>query len=135
MKILIMGLPGSGKTYLAEKLQKELGCAWYNADAVREMANDWDFSNAGRERQSKRMRTIADFEAHHGRTVICDFVCPTEQTRKSFDADCVIWMDTIEEGRFEDTNKAFVKPKESDIRLVSFKYSLEWVLQEIKRVL
>ena len=110
MKILIMGLSGSGKTFLSKLLQKELSCAWYNADNLREMANDWDFSDEGRTRQSNRMRTFADFEKKNGRFVICDFVCPTKNTRQNFDADIIIWMDTISEGRFEDTNKLFQKP-------------------------
>ena len=110
MKILVMGLPGAGKTWLSERLQKHLECAWYNADAVRKMANDWDFSPEGRVRQANRMRNIADYEKSHGRTVICDFVCPTQQTRKDFEADITIWVDTIESGRFEDTNKMFEAP-------------------------
>jgi len=110
MKILVMGLPGAGKTWLSERLQKHLECAWYNADAVRKMANDWDFSPEGRVRQANRMRNIADYEKSHGRTVICDFVCPTQQTRTDFDADITIWVDTIESGRFEDTNKMFEAP-------------------------
>lgn len=105
-----MGLPGAGKTWLSERLQKHLECAWYNADAVRKMANDWDFSPEGRVRQANRMRNIADYEKSHGRTVICDFVCPTQQTRKDFEADITIWVDTIESGRFEDTNKMFEAP-------------------------
>jgi adenylylsulfate kinase len=84
MKILVMGLPGSGKTYLTERLVPLLNAAWYNADKVREMANDWDFSDEGRNRQSMRMKTFADFEKSHGRFVICDFVCPTEATRENF---------------------------------------------------
>jgi adenylylsulfate kinase len=111
MKILVMGLPGSGKTYLTEKLAPLLESAWYNADKVREMANDWDFSGEGRTRQSNRMKTFADFEKENGRFVICDFVCPTKETRSNFDADITIWMDTIEEGRFEDTNKLFQRPE------------------------
>ena len=105
-----MGLPGSGKTYLAARLQPLLKAAWYNADNVREMANDWDFSDEGRSRQSNRMRTFADFEKSNGRFVICDFVCPTKETRSNFNADITVWMDTIKEGRFEDTNKLFQNP-------------------------
>lgn len=110
MKILIFGLPGAGKTHLAERLQKHLECAWYNADQTRKIANDWDFTPEGRMRQSKRMKTFADFEKSQGRTVICDFICPTEDTRTAFDADILIFMDTITEGRFEDTNKMFESP-------------------------
>lgn len=112
-----MGLPGSGKTFLTERLAPLLDAAWYNADKVREMANDWDFSQEGRERQSNRMKTFADFEKLHGRFVICDFVCPTKETRSNFDADITIWMDTIKEGRFEDTNKLFEDPKEATFHI------------------
>ena len=117
MKILIMGLPGSGKTYLAKRLQPLLEAAWYNADKVREMANDWDFSPEGRIRQSMRMRTFADFEKENNRIVICDFVCPTKDTQDNFDPDIVIWMNTIKEGRFEDTNKMFEEPIKVDFHV------------------
>ena len=111
MKILVMGLPGSGKTYLTERMQPLLKSAWYNADKVREMANDWDFSDEGRKRQAMRMRSFADFEKKHNRFVICDFVCPTKKTRELFEPDIVIWMNTIKKGRFEDTNRIFQNPK------------------------
>jgi adenylylsulfate kinase len=114
MKILIMGLPGSGKTYLAERLQPLIDAAWYNADFVRKMANDWDFSSKGRVRQSLRMKTFADFEKSNNRYVICDFVCPTRTTQETFDPDITIWMNTISEGRFEDTNKMFEEPLNVD---------------------
>jgi adenylylsulfate kinase len=118
MKILIMGLPGSGKTWLAERLQKHLNCAWFNADEVRRMANDWEFGEEARIRQARRMRNLANYEKGCGRTIICDFVCPTKLTRHIFEADITIWMDTIEEGRFEDTNKMFEKPEEVDYHIV-----------------
>ena len=115
-----MGLPGSGKTYLTELLVPLLSAAWFNADKIREMTNDWDFSDQGRLRQSNRMKTYADFEKSHGRMVICDFVCPTRETRQMFDADFTVWMDTIEEGRFEDTNKLFEPPCEVEMRITEW---------------
>lgn len=140
-KILIMGLPGSGKTYFAERLKKYLEensriehmpmekrlhlemppyfwqakVKWFNADEVRKSYNDWDFSREGRIRQSIRMaefaiKSSADF-------VICDFVAPLPEMRHNFKADWTIWMDTIDAGRYEDTNKAFVAPDVYDFRI------------------
>lgn len=120
MKILIMGLPGAGKTYLAERLQAHLDCAWFNADEIRRMTNDWEFSNEARIRQARRMRNLADYEKSEGRTVICDFVCPTDLTRHIFEPDFVIWMNTIPAGRFEDTNKIFETPSYADIVIEKF---------------
>ena len=113
-----MGLPGSGKTYLAKRMQPILKAAWYNADIVREMANDWDFSPDGRIRQSLRMKNLADFEKNQGRIVICDFVCPTRETKKNFNPDITIWMNTIKSGRYEDTNKMFEIPTEVDYEII-----------------
>ena len=109
-----MGLPGSGKTYLSERLQPLLESAWFNADKVRSMAGDWDFSEEGRLRQSLRMKSLADFEKKHGRIVICDFVCPTHETKRNFNPDITIWMNTIKSGRYEDTNRMFESPMEVD---------------------
>lgn len=130
-----MGLPGSGKTYLAERLQPLIHAAWYNADKVREMAGDWDFSEQGRKRQSERMNTFAEFEKSHERNVICDFVCPTEETRKIFNPDLVIWLDTIDEGRYEDTNKIFEKPNSVDFHIKEWKEdNHEFIAREINNV-
>jgi len=120
MKILVFGLPGAGKTWLSERLHKHMECAWYNADKIREMANDWDFTPEGRLRQATRMKNIADFEKANFRSVICDFVCPTQHTRDIFDADVRIWVDTISEGRFEDTNKMFEVPLDFDYHINHF---------------
>ena len=148
MKILVCGLPGSGKTWIAERLAKHINnCAWYNADFVRKFSNDWDFSLNGRIRQANRMKTFADFEIANGRWVICDFVAPTNKARNAFDADYVIWMDTIEKGRvvsskidelnniknlpfnakdlsnskaFEDTTNMFETPEKIDKHVTTF---------------
>jgi len=119
-RILIMGLPGSGKTYLAqyilEHLQNESKTVmWLNADDVRKKYNDWDFSKEGRIRQSLRMRELAD--SYDTDYVICDFVAPLPEMRHNFKADWTIWVDTIEKGRFEDTNKAFTPPEFYDFRI------------------
>jgi len=140
-KILIMGLPGSGKTYLATALKQYLETAssvktmpmyrsinmehtpvtytsqvdWFNADEIRKRYNDWDFSREGRIRQSLRM---AEFALKcTGDFVICDFVAPLNEQRNNFKADWTIWMDTIDAGRYEDTNQAFVLPEVYDFRV------------------
>jgi len=108
--ILIMGLPGSGKTTLASELVPLLKAKWLNADEVRKEANDWDFSEEGRKRQAKRMADFALKLRKDNNYVIADFICPTPEARGLFPSDYVIWVDTIKEGRFDDTNKMFVKP-------------------------
>ena len=110
-RVLIFGLPGSGKSTLAEKLVEVLGNAdWHNADKIRETFNDWDFSEEGRERQALRMRDYVRKSVFKERYGIADFVCPTNKLREKHVPEYVIWMDTIEEGRFEDTNKLFEQP-------------------------
>jgi hypothetical protein len=142
-RILIMGLPGSGKTCLAQALKKYLktngdlmkinpqrvmnyegipgpdfmnvGVDWFNADDIRKKYNDWDFSDAGRIRQSLRMFQFA--VECTGEYVICDFVAPLVEMRNNFKADWTIWVDTIQAGRYEDTNKAFIPPEVYDFRV------------------
>jgi len=134
MKILIMGLPGSGKTTLARMIAPRLNAVWLNADEVRKEADDWDFSEKGTKRQANRMKSKAQQALDNNRIVVADFICPTEQTRTDFDADYVIWMDTIKEGRFEDMNKMFEEPTEYNTRVTS-KDAEMWaflVVQEIR---
>ena len=114
-----MGLPGAGKTTLANELAKLIECKRLNADKIRKAANDWDFSEEGRKRQAKRMSDEALKIKKEGNNVIADFICPTPEARDLFPADYIIWVDTIKEGRFEDTNQMFVKPEKFDFHVTT----------------
>ena len=114
-----MGLPGAGKTTLASHLVPLLKAKWLNADKVRKEANDWDFSAEGRVRQAKRMWSKAKEYKSQGHHVVADFICPTPEARSLFPADYVIWVDTINEGRFDDTNKMFVKPSKYNFHVTT----------------
>ena len=113
-----MGLPGAGKTNLNE-LAPKLNAKRLNADEVRKVANDWDFSEEGRTRQAKRMAKAALKLRDEANYVIADFIAPTPQARNLFPADYIIWVDTIKEGRFDDTNKMFVKPEKFNFHVTT----------------
>lgn len=120
--ILIMGLPGSGKSTLAKTIKAKLednnkSVNWYNADEIRKEMNDWDFSYTGRLRQTYRMKKLA--KNHTDGFTIIDMVAPLPEFRKEINADIIIWVNTIEEGRFEDTNKMFINPEHYDFRVTS----------------
>ena len=128
-----MGLPGAGKTTLADELAPKLKAKRLNADEVRKAANDWDFSEEGRKRQAKRMADFALELKNQGNYVVADFICPTPEARKLFPADFVIWVDTIKEGRFDDTNQMFVKPEKFDFH-VTTQNAKVWADKIIKEI-
>ena len=128
-----MGLPGAGKTTLADELAPKLNAKRLNADEVRKAANDWDFSEEGRKRQAKRMADFALELKNQGNYVVADFICPTPEARKLFPADFVIWVDTIKEGRFDDTNQMFVKPEKFDFH-VTTQNAKVWTDKTIKEI-
>ena len=132
--ILVMGLPGAGKTTLANEMAPYLNAKRLNADEVRKEANDWDFSEEGRVRQAKRMAEAALKLKAEGHYVIADFIAPTPEARKLFPADYIIWVDTIKKGRFEDTNQMFVNPEKFDFK-VTTQDAKNWatkIIEEIK---
>lgn len=133
MRILIMGLPGSGKSTLAAELNAALfpSCLWLNADVIREKYNDWDFSEAGRIRQSTRMRDLAD--ASDKKYVIADFVCPLPAMRENYAADFVVWVDTIPSSRYSDTNQLFVPPEYYSMHITE-QYAEKYAAEIARRI-
>ena len=135
MKILIMGLPGSGKTTLATALARELSCVHFNADEVRKEINkDLGFSVVDRLEHARRMGVLCNIASRYGAHVIADCVCPTPDTRKAFGAHFIVWVDRIKESRFEDTNKLFVPPENHDVR-VDGEFGMQYYAEEIAKII
>ena len=132
--ILVMGLPGSGKTTLAKILVKRLKAGWLNADKVRKKFNDWDFSKKGIIRQSRRMKSLTSSKKFSKfNYIIADFICPYEEGRKLFAADYTIWVNTIKNGRFPKMNKIFKEPTNFDFKVTS-KNAKFWSENIIKKL-
>ena len=128
-----MGLPGAGKTTLANELAKSIKSKRLNADEIRKAANDWDFSEEGRSRQAKRMSDQAEKYKNEGHYVVADFICPTPKARKLFNADFIVWVDTIKKGKYEDTNAMFVKPEKFDFHVTSQDAKI-WALKIAEKI-
>jgi len=133
-KILIMGLSGSGKTTLARRLEASLKSAgksvtWINADKIRSLYQDWDFSYEGRIRQAKRLADLANVSDDD--YTIVDFIAPLQESRDIFDADFIIWMDTLVISKYEDTDKIFELPTKYDLHIQDHDYSVNTVCQAI----
>ena len=128
-----MGLPGAGKTTLANELATLIKSKRLNADEVRRAADDWDFSEEGRKKQAKRMSDAALKLKSEGNNVIADFICPTPEARSLFPADYIVWVDTIKKGRFDDTNAMFVKPEKFDFHVTSHDAKV-WATQIAEKI-
>ena len=128
-----MGLPGAGKTTLANELATIIKSKRLNADEIRKAANDWDFSEEGRTRQAKRMSEAALKIKSEGNNVIAYFICPTPEARKLFPADYIVWVDTIKKGKYDDTNKMFVKPEKFDFHVTS-RDAKVWAIQIAEKI-
>ena len=116
MKILIMGLPGSGKTWLGSRVSEKFNIPFWDADVVRKIYNDWDFSSSGRERQSLRMRKLAEIDP----ISISAFIAPLPGYIRNFFPDKLIWMDTVKDCQYEDTAKLFKPPQNPDVRITKW---------------
>jgi adenylylsulfate kinase len=126
-KILIMGLPGAGKTTLASTLAPKLNAVLFNADEVRANLNrDLGFSLDDRITQARRMGWLCDCVVRAGHSAIADFICPTPETRAAFGEAFTVFVDRIPEGRFEDTNRLFAPPTRYDLRVTEDGTPLHW---------
>lgn len=134
-KVLVMGLPGSGKTTLAAILAPRLRAVHFNADEIRARVNkDLGFTPADRIEQASRMGFLCDLALRAGHNAVADFVCPTPETRAAFGAQFVVWVDRIESGRFADTNRLFMPPRRFDMRVTSEGTPVEWAKRIAARI-
>src|SRR5579862_286102 len=140
-KILIMGLPGAGKTTLATALTPRLSAVHFNADEVRKNINkDLGYSESDRIEQARRMGWLCDQVVKAGGIAIADFICPTPEARAAFTENgeaFLVWIDRIKAGRFEDTNRLFVPPEHYDVRVApegTVEYWREQVAQRVRPV-
>ena len=129
MIILIMGLSGSGKTTLAKQLHKQLPSLWLNADRIRSLYSDWDFSYSGRVNQAKRMVSLANVSEDD--YVIIDMVCPLEEMREIINPDLIIWMNTTQSSKYADTDSIFEPPLNSDITITNLNYNINDIINGI----
>src|ERR1051325_6158922 len=135
-KILIMGLPGAGKTTLAKALVPLLNAVHFNADAVRTNVNkDLGFSLEDRIEQARRMVWLCDRVVEAGPFALAYFICPTEETRAAFGEAFVVWVDRIGESRFADTNRMFVPPSRFDVRVTAEGTALYWAQHVYERLM
>jgi len=132
MIIQIIGLPGSGKTTLANALKEKLNAIHLNADRVREYINyDLGFSHADRIEQSKKLSGMAKLLSEQNYNIIVDFVCPTKETRNAFGKpDLLIWVNRIKSSRFKDTDQIWEDPKEVDI-IINFGNTIDEEVEQI----
>lgn len=126
-----MGLPGSGKTTLARQLAMRLDACHFEADKVREMFNDWDFSELGRRQQMLRMNDLCKLGERVRDYQVADFVCPTHRLQDEFKADYIIFMDTIKLSRYSDTNRIFEEPLYSDFVVRNWNYDINEIVNAI----
>jgi len=137
-KLLIMGLPGSGKTTLAKELSKEINAIHLNADEMRSKVwTDLTFKYTDRLIQAQRMGALSDMLNAQGYDTIADFVCPTDETRKQFGKAFIVWVDRIEQSRFEDTNKLFEKPNNINVHIehgLTIQQEINLVIDKLQKV-
>jgi hypothetical protein len=121
--IQILGLPGSGKTTLANALKERINAIHLNADRVRATVNsDLKFTEKDRTENARRLGEMAKLLSEQGHVVIVDFICPTKKTREAFGTpDIKIALDTIYSSRFPDTDIMWMPVVDADYTFYEWK--------------
>jgi hypothetical protein len=115
--VLIMGLSGNGKTTFYNNIKILLKDHLYlNADEIRKIYDDWDFSISGRIRQAHRMKSLSEKSEYS--LVVIDMICPLKEMRNIIKPDIIFFINRKDSSKYPDTDIIFEIPSKDECEIL-----------------